>query len=73
MYDPWIVVERRRHAQKNQRSGGPLVGMDNGRLRQEQRKVESEANFKFTAGNPSNGLEPNREAKRKLSPPKQLS
>ena len=66
-------MECRRHAQKNQRSGGTQVGMDNSRLRQEQRKVESEARFKFTAGNPSNGVKPNREAKRKLSPTKQLS
>ena len=44
--------------------------MDNSRLRQEQRKVESKARFKFTAGNPSNGVKPNREAKRKLSPTK---
>ena len=66
-------MERRRHAQKNQRSGGSQVGMDNGRLQQEQRKAESEAKLKFTVGNPSNGVEPNREAKRKLSPPKQLS
>ena len=32
-YGPWIVVERRRHAQKNQRSGRTQVGMDNNRLR----------------------------------------
>ena len=34
-YEPWIVVERRRHAQKNKKSGGTQVRMDNSRLRQE--------------------------------------
>ena len=72
-YGPWIVVERRKHVQKNQRSGGTQVGMDNSRLRQEQRKAESEAKFNFTAGNTSTKNEPNREAKRKLSPLKELS
>ena len=72
-YGPWIVVERRKHVQKNQRSGGTQVGMDNSRLWQEQRKAESEAKFNFTVGNPSTKNEPNREAKRKLSPPKELS
>ena len=72
-YGPWIVVERRRHTQKNQRSGGSQVVMDNDGLRQEQRKAESDARFKFTAGNPSTGVESNREVKRKLSPPKQVS
>ena len=47
--------------------------MDNNRLQQEQRKAENDAKFKFTAGNPSTGVKSNREVKRKLSPPKQLS
>nr|POE44950.1 hypothetical protein CFP56_79668 [Quercus suber]POF06268.1 hypothetical protein CFP56_75279 [Quercus suber] len=54
-YGPWIVVERKRNVQKNQRSGESHAAMDNGKLRQGQRKAESEANFKFTAG--TGGLE----------------
>lgn len=49
-YDPWIVVEHRRNVLKNQRSGGTHAVMDSDKLRQEQRKAESEARFKFTAG-----------------------
>ena len=46
--------------------------LDNGRLRQEQRKAETDAKFKFTAGRKNLANGPSREAKRKLAPSKQL-
>ena len=46
--------------------------LDNGQLRQEQRKVETDAKFKFTAGRKNLANGPSREAKRKLAPSKQL-
>lgn len=72
-YGPWIVVEHRMNVKKNQRSGGSHAMMDNGKLRQEQRKAESEVRFNFIAGKQHlvDGL--SRETKRTLSPPKQLN
>ena len=46
-YGPWIVVEHKKNVQKNQRSGGSQAVIENSKLRQEQRKAESEARFKF--------------------------
>nr|POE88887.1 hypothetical protein CFP56_47440 [Quercus suber] len=42
-YGPWIIVARRRNVKKNQKIGGAHTVLDNGRLRQEQRKIENEA------------------------------
>jgi len=46
--------------------------LDNGQLRQEQRKVETDAKFKFTAGRKNLADGPSREVKIKLAPSKQL-
>lgn len=49
---------------KNQKSGRAYTVLDNGRLRQEQRKIENEVRFKFIAGKQKLTNEPSREAKR---------
>nr|POE44775.1 hypothetical protein CFP56_75157 [Quercus suber] len=56
----------------NVRSGGAHVALDNGRLRQEQRKAKTNARFNFTTGRRNLANGPSREAKRKLAPSKQL-
>ena len=43
LYGPWIVVTRKRNVTKNQKSGGALTVLDNGWLREEQRKTKHEA------------------------------
>ena len=72
-YGPWTVVARRRNVPKNQRSGRAQAVLDNGQLKQEQRKAEDEAKFNLSAGrkNLNDGLR--RESKRKLDPPKDLA
>lgn len=62
-YGSWIVVKRRKNVQTIQRSGGTHVVMDNGKLRQEQRKAESEARFKFKASKQNVVDGPSQEAK----------
>nr|POE88658.1 hypothetical protein CFP56_47856 [Quercus suber] len=72
-YGPWIVVECRRNVQRYQRSGGSHTVINNGKLRQKQRKAESEARFQFAAGKQIIKDGPSREAKRKVSSSKQIN
>ena len=64
-YGPWIVVTRKRNVTKNQKSGGTPTVLDNGRLREEQRKVAYEAKMKLAVRNQNSADGPGREVKRK--------
>ena len=70
---PWTVVARRRNVPKNQKSGGAQAVLDNGRLKQEQKKAEDKAKFNLSTGrkNLNDGL--GRDSKRKLDPSKVLA
>ena len=70
LYGPWIVVTHKRNVTKNQKSGGALTVLDNGRLREEQRKTEYEAKLKLAMGKQKLADGPSREAKRKITSPK---
>lgn len=72
LYGPWIVMTHKRNVTKNQKSGGALTVLDNGRLREEQRKTEYKAKLTLAMGKQklADGL--SREAKRKITSPKRI-